>query len=333
MRIGVAGLGSMGKRRVRDLLSLGHEVIGCDIRPDRCAEARERYGILTEADGNRMLDQGLDAMVISTPPDCHVPYYSLAMDFELPFFSEANVLSPPPEWFEQGRARGFPSATWRFHPLVQRVHEEVAGRDVLSVHHRYMKHLPTWHPWEPYDSFYAGARRATSAAREMVPFELDWICWTLGPVDSVCAMVSRRGTWRTEIDDTYLILLEFSSGVAGSLTVELDQLAPETTTRIAAEDLVLALDLQAQRLHRYESGSSEWIPDAGDHGAVDLESVYLAEIEAFASAVGGASRYPKTWAEERHLSDVLYAAESSQESGCWVKVEEVSAQYDGLTLE
>lgn len=45
----VIGLGSMGKRRVRCLQSLGvTEIMGVDLRTDRCEEAVQRYGIRTQ---------------------------------------------------------------------------------------------------------------------------------------------------------------------------------------------------------------------------------------------------------------------------------------------
>ena len=46
----VIGLGSMGKRRVRCLLALGisnADIMGMDIREDRCIESKKKYGIHT----------------------------------------------------------------------------------------------------------------------------------------------------------------------------------------------------------------------------------------------------------------------------------------------
>ena len=46
MKFLVIGLGSMGKRRVRNLLAIGgHDVAGFDPREDRRAEANQKYGI------------------------------------------------------------------------------------------------------------------------------------------------------------------------------------------------------------------------------------------------------------------------------------------------
>ena len=47
LKILVVGLGSMGKRRIRNLQYLNQEtVIGFDPRDDRCKESFEKYGIM-----------------------------------------------------------------------------------------------------------------------------------------------------------------------------------------------------------------------------------------------------------------------------------------------
>jgi hypothetical protein len=60
--------------------------------------------------------------------------------------------------------------------------------------------------------------------------------------------------------------------------------------------------------------------------------VYAAEMRAFVAAVEGKALYPKTWAEDRHLSDVLMSAEQSAREGRWVRVADLSATYDGLSV-
>ena len=48
LRFFIVGLGSMGKRRIRNLQANGEkDIVGFDIRPDRNAEAKEKYGIKT----------------------------------------------------------------------------------------------------------------------------------------------------------------------------------------------------------------------------------------------------------------------------------------------
>src|SRR5438309_6512719 len=127
--LGVVGLGSMGKRRVRDLLAEGRRVVGFDLREDRRAETQRQFEIPVVGTFGELLKAGVDAVVVSTPPDAHVQYYETCFEARRPFFSEANIFTPRTAWFEQHEARAsvrsWPSATWRFHPLVVALREAV----------------------------------------------------------------------------------------------------------------------------------------------------------------------------------------------------------------
>jgi predicted dehydrogenase len=342
MRIGVLGLGSMGSRRIRDLQSLGHEVRGADLRADRNRRANERFGIQTFGTAQDMIASGLDAFVISTPPDQHSMCYVLAFDARLPFFGEASIVTPKSSWFEAHQARsgvqGFASATWRFYAPLVELRERLlsaGGVAVTAVHHEYADYLPRWHPWEPYWEFYAGARRATSAAREMVPFELEWLCWLFGPVAAVSATVARLGEWRTDIDDSYFMNILFVSGLRSTMRVELHREAPARAATVCAQSVSYQVDFNTDTLRQYNNTAGAWelVPlRESEAASSDLERVYAAEMRAFVAAVEGRAPYPKTWAEDRHLSDVLVAAEQSAKQGRWLRVADLSATYDGLSV-
>ncbi len=341
MRFGVIGLGSMGKRRVRDLRSLGHEVVGLDIRADRRSAATEMFGVRCVERFEDLVSAGVDAVTVSTPPDQHVEYFERCYSARVPFFSEANVLVPPAAWFREREAesgvRSWPSATWQFYPLfgVLRAELELLGPGALNtVHYQYGGYLPFWHPWEEYDQFYAGTRKPVAAAREMVPFELEWMRWIFGPVRAVSGVFGRRSEWRTDIDDTYLLTLEFESGLLATLASEIHQVAPFRIGRIACRDRSFTLDMSAHELRRYELATDTWkilkSPGLRSLGSFDFEQTYLAEMRAFVQAVAGEKEFPKTWSDERHLSDVLYAAEESHRRRAWVDVAEIENAYEGI---
>jgi predicted dehydrogenase len=232
--------------------------------------------------------------------------------------------------------RGYPSATWKFHPLVAelcRTVRELGTERINTVSHQYGGFLPDWHPWEPYTDFYAGRKR-TSAAREMVPFELEILLAAFGSVTEVRAIKTQARKWDAAFDDTYLMLLRFASGLVGNLTIELHQVAPVRTTRVSAADTGIILDMSAQELRTYDKASDSWRfmkPRAlRQNWGFQFEHVYREEIHHFLLALDGGD-YPKTWAEDRHLSDVLYAAELSHSSGRAIGIGEVAAAYDGLS--
>lgn len=338
---GVVGLGSMGKRRVRDLRALGHRVVGFDLRSDRNQDAERLHGIETVSTFDALVNAGAEAIVISTPPDTHAEYYERALASARPFFSEANVFTPSEEWFStRERAagvRGYPSGTWRFDPLCSRLRERIAAHDpasIRSIAHQYGGFLPAWHPWEPYHDFYAGRWR-TSAAREMIPFETELLHWIFGRIRSVSATRARRAEWVTPIDDTYFLLLEFESGVQGTLAIELHQVQPFRVSRVSLAGHSFTLDLIRHELEEYARDGDvlERQHPQGMRAAspFNFEDVYRAEIAAFVAQLDGTGAYEKVWADDRHLSNVLWAAEESARRKEWVLIEEAEVSHDGLS--
>jgi predicted dehydrogenase len=339
MKIGVVGLGSMGRRRVRDLRHFGHEVIGVDIRSDRRADAEADFQITT-FECHTKLPSIVDAVVISTPPDRHAYFYDYCYQENLSFFSEANIFTPSPAWFaareETSTAKSYPSASWLFHPLVRDLRDkigEIGASEINTATHRYGGFLPDWHGWEPYHEFYAG-RKNTSATREMVPFEAEILVHALGPVSAVSALAGQTREWHNDIADSMFLALEFVSGAIGTLTVELHQVTPIRETRIAMLNDTLLLQLgegkfehfsrleQNVKIERPRSYRNRW--------GFYFEDIYREEIRAWVDALNGAP-YPKTWSDDRHLSDILYAAELSTAEGRKVAVSEIANVYDGVS--
>lgn len=97
MRVLVAGAGSAGKRHIGNLLELGPEVVVYD-----SSDAR-RADVLGQFPGVRVLEQpiwDIDAMVIATPWDKHLPWVECAVAEKIPFLVEKPLgsLEQLPRW-------------------------------------------------------------------------------------------------------------------------------------------------------------------------------------------------------------------------------------------
>ena len=93
MKFLVIGLGSMGKRRIRNLQYLkAGEIFGFDPRQERREEVIQRYGIKVCATFEAALKLNPDALIISTPPDLHMSYALLSARAGKHFFTEASVV-------------------------------------------------------------------------------------------------------------------------------------------------------------------------------------------------------------------------------------------------
>ena len=197
MKFLIVGLGSMGKRRIRNLKKLNQTDIICfDVKKERCKEVEDEYNVKTYSDITNALREKPNAMIISTPPDLHMKYANLAVENNIHFFIEASVLQEGMqeliEKLENKSTVGVPSSTMRFHPLVLKIKEILnegnLGKPLAFIHHT-GQYLPDWHPWENYREFYV-AKKETGACREIVAYDLVWLTYIFGQISKVSGMRS-----------------------------------------------------------------------------------------------------------------------------------------------
>jgi predicted dehydrogenase len=318
----------MGKRRVRNLVRLGiPSIVGFDPRADRREEAAVQSPQLrTVATLEEGFSLGCDAAVISTPPDLHVGLAREAVRRGVSVFTEASVLDDDYAILDkEARAAGVvaaPSCTMRFLPPVRRMKQLTEdGRigKILAYTDHSGQYLPDWHPWEDYRQFYAGQRR-TGACREIVPFELSWITWVVGPVKKVSALRAKVSDLEVDIDDVYQLLLEHEGGALGHLLVEV--LARSPIRRCAFIGSEGTLDWEwAERTVTLSSAGSR-VPETYREsegtvqpGYVHAEEPYVDEMAAYLAAVRGEQPWPYSISEDLEMLAVLRAAEQSSDEG------------------
>jgi predicted dehydrogenase len=323
MKILQVGLGSMGKRRIRNLQHLrAGEIIGFDPREDRREEASTRYGIRAFGTMEEALDQRPGVMVISTPPDLHIRYASLAAQNSMHFFTEAGVsFEGVPELLKVTREKGLvaaPSCTLRFHPIISLMKEIVDSGElgrILAFTYQSGQYLPDWHPWEDYRTFYV-AKRETGACREIVPFELVWLTWILGPVQAVSCMKGKLTKLDVDIDDIYQLLLTFQTGAIGHLMVDVIARSPVRVCRFMSEEGLLEWIWSDKKLRVYTAAKSAWKEYEEPQGSVEqgyihAETPYIREMEHFMNAVEGKGAYSYTFEDDMQILKVLHSAEES----------------------
>lgn len=322
MKFLIIGLGSMGKRRIRNLKALNYKsILGFDPRKDRCEEAYEKYGIDVFQEINDTIEQKPDVMIISTPPDLHMKYAKIALENDIHFFTEASVIQDEMleiiEGLQNSKIVGVPSCTLRFHPIVQKINEILKMPDMgkpLSFIHHFGQYLPDWHPWENYKEFYV-SKKETGACREIVPFQLVWLISTFGKIKSVSGRKSKLSNLESEIDDIYNILLEFKNGIEGILIVDVISRSPFLQAKIMTENGVIIADWLEGKVKKFshENGWEIFDINAGNiekqyiHG----EGPYIEEMKNFIQAIHNKKSSHYSYEEDFEILKILESIERS----------------------
>lgn len=328
MKFLIIGLGSMGKRRIRNLQYLkAGAIVGFDPRDDRRKEVKKKYGVKTFENFDAAMAENPDALIISTPPDLHMKYAMIAAQNDKHFFTEASVVSEGIDELinlcKDKKIVAAPSCTMRFHPSIKKIKELVDGGAIgkpLAFTYHSGQYLPDWHPWENYRKFYA-AKKSTGAAREIVSFELVWLTWVLGEIDTISCLKGKLTKLETEIDDAYQILVKFKSGALGHMLVDVISRVPDRSCKLISEEGVMEMRW-GKGVKVYRASNRKWEEYPEEAGTTVegysekiKEEPYIEETQRFVQAVRGEVTYPYTFEEDKRILELLYAAEKSSELG------------------
>ena len=294
MKFLVIGLGSMGKRRCRNLIANGvnpNEIYAYDTREDRVAEvsnmAMHAITVLT----NDVVND-VKAFIISTPPDQHLKYIQLAIENGKDCFIEASVLSEGLEEVNQkALARKlilFPSCTMRYFKgpkLIKALIEKDTIGDVYHWQYLSGQYLPDWHPWEKVTDYYV-SNALTGGCREIVPFELVWLTDIFGKIESVSSRKFKLSDLPANIDDVYFLEIDHQSA-KGQLIVDVLSQSPIRSLRVIGSKGTLEWDMYREKsISIYSATNKKWSYYSTEEenkfsDYINSETPYISEIKDF----------------------------------------------------
>lgn len=321
----VIGLGSMGKRRVRCLLSLGVEafqIYGIDKRVDRCEETKNKYGINIINHEEELDFTEVEAVIVSLPPDKHFDGVQVAFKHNKPVFVEASVVMEDVMKIKENNVTNVfvaPSCTFIFHPVVKEIKKIVKSATygkVCNFSYHSGQYLPDWHPWEDVTEFYV-SNRVTGGAREIVPYELTWIVDVLGYPKAVKGYFRKTANIGCDIEDSYVCSLDYGDMV-GSLLVDVVGRNALRNLVINFQSAQLQWRIDREQFEVYIPETNVWkeikfgnmVHEEG-YSKIINENMYINEIAAFLKGIKDRKCYPTTIEDDIKVLEILQEIENS----------------------
>jgi len=232
LKILLAGAGSIGKRHLNNLLSLGYDditVVTKSVLPPGLA-ALPVYKTITEA----LAAHRFDAAFICTPTSSHIDgllpilrayvpniYIEKPVSHNLKNMGEVFALASS---YKNNIAVGY---DLHFDPGIQKVRsllqQNIIGKTV-AINAFVGQYLPDWRPYEDYRKGMSARKETGGGVLLDIVHEFDYMCWLTGNVHSVASLYSNSGSLDIETEETAEVLLKFENGAIG--TVHLDYLQP-----------------------------------------------------------------------------------------------------------
>ena len=289
----VIGCGSIGKRHIRNLISIGvKNIFAVDLREDRLAEVAELEGVITVSSLEDICLSLLSTGLICTPPSSHIQLTDLLLKNQCP-----RILIEKPLSNNYGEAKRLLSTVlnsksivavgcnYRFHPAIQLAKNTLKNGTVGKVHNfrsEFAQYLPDWHPWENYaETYSASAEMGGGIALDRI-HELDYLRHLFGELSVKYSKVSRLGKLNIDTEDNIDVVLETSDGAVGTLHLDYLRRDYKSEFTITGELGTIVGDLGKNGFFSlYDSAAEKWETVSFDTEKYDLNQMYKDEIQAF----------------------------------------------------
>ncbi len=329
MKFVVVGGGSMGQRRIRCLLAHQIPVANIrlvEVRGDRRAECKARYGV----DSLPSLEEGLAwnprAVIVSTPTRDHMKCCLAAARAGKDFFCEialSNSLDGTDELLALVKKHHLIAALGiqtPYHPLVAQaknwLRDPALGKPLL-YRFDWGNYLPGWHPWEHYTDFYDSTQIMGVLAEDLGQL----YSFLEDQLADVFARFHHLSSLDIDGPDCIQLMGQTRRGVATSLHFDLMQQHQQTEYRLVCENGVVDVRLFSNpRARRYLNATGQfevcYLPKGYQY-----EQCYIDEFGAFLQALADRTEWHHPISDGVHVLRCLRAAEKSNREGRLVSLD------------
>ena len=251
MKILIAGLGSIGRRHLRNLITLGESDIilyrsGKATLDDEELKPWQSYSDLDEA-----LAQKPDGVIVSNPSALHL---SVALPaaraganllIEKPVSDRVEGLDELQKVLNEQGKRAMTGFHFRFHPVLRQIKELLDNRSLGKVLHarvHWGEYLPDWHPWEDYRVSYAARADLGGGVVNTLSHPFDYLRWMLGEVEALGACTAHLSALELDVEDHADVQMRFNSGAMATVHLDYYQKPPSHRLEITCEEGLIQWD-------------------------------------------------------------------------------------------
>lgn len=326
MKILIAGFGSIGRRHLNNLRTLGETDILLYRTHHSTLSEEEIKGIPVETDLHKALEHRPDAVVVANPTSLHLDVAipcaeaGCSILMEKPISHSLDRIEEMQKALQKGGGRFLTGFQFRFHPALRQVKQwlevEKIGK-VTSVKAHWGEYLPNWHPWEDYRSSYSARVDLGGGVVNTLCHPFDYLRWLIGNYDSLVATESCRGL-DLPVEDTADVLINFNSGAIGNVHLDYIQRPGQHTLEITGTNGRILWDNATAAARCYTATNDSWegyTPPAG----FERNHLFLAETAHFLRVAAHEESPVCTLEDGIAALQITEAVHRSSSKGCLVK--------------
>ncbi len=292
----VIGCGSIGKRHIRNLKTLGIDtryITAIETRKDRQEEIKN-LGIskIYEDIDLALKENKFNAAIICSPTNLHTEQaIKLAKNkinfiIEKPLCNNLNDVDKLVNLVNENKLIVLVAYIFRFAPITQKVKEilnkKLIGK-VLYARGEFSEYLPDWHPYEDYRTFYMAEKKQGGGSILDQSHIFDLVHYLLGNFKSVIGIVHKQSSLEVNADDISELIVRLENNILVSLHTDIFGRGHKKYLEIKGEKGNITWDFYENSVKVYNSESnSESIFKKFDK---DFNNSYIEELKHFNDCV------------------------------------------------
>ena len=329
MKFLIAGLGSIGRRHMRNLIALDEKDIVLLRTRKTTLPEEELAAFPQETDLQKALKKHKpDAVIVANPTAYHLDVAIPAAEagcailLEKPISHSMDRLNTLQIAVNKSGSKVLVGFQFRFHPGLIRAKQLIMNGEmgrVISAHVHFGEYLPAWHPWEDYRQGYAARADMGGGVVLTQCHSLDYLPWLVGKVESVWGFVAKLSDLEVDTDDTAKIALRFENGALGSLHLDYNQQPPAHHFEIIGTKGSLQWNLSDGATRIYRAEKKEWevypLPAGWERNVMFME-----QMRHFVAVVRGEAQPSCSLDEGIRVQRLAQAVHESNAMGRVVKL-------------
>ncbi len=290
MRTTLLGCGSIGRRHIQNLLSLGYtDLIAFDPSTEARQKVEQDFGISTVAALDEAWQQRPEVVFVNAPPDTHIELALKAarlgchLFIEKPLAHSLQGIDALEAEIKERQLVNMVACNMRFHPgpaQVKQLLEANVSGEIIAARLQFSSYLPRWRPWQDYRQSYT----ATTGAILDCIHEIDLALWYFGAAKVLASARLPAKSIGLEIDGLAEILLQHDSGVLTNIHLSFVQHDYYRTCQIIGSEGTIYWDFNDKQVKVYGNDGtlSQIFTQPEDW---QLNQMYIDEVDHFMQAV------------------------------------------------
>lgn len=327
MKLAIVGLGSIGRRHLQNFRAVGVGTLTAyDAAPDQREAAARLFPFAIVTSTLEAALEGVDGIVICTPPDSHLAIAQMGLDrsahlmIEKPLTQSIEGVEAFLRECDGKQLRVLTAYNWRYWPPMQLVERMLkAGRigQVRAARTEYAYHLSTRYPGADYRTFYMADVKQGGGCLLDESHAIDYMRWLCGEIVEVSAVVDHVSGLEITTDDIADLTVRFVSGAVGSIHMNLFAWNVHSHFELMGEKGVIQWRRLDNDVRLFDPEINRWevYPSGGQ-----LNDMYLEEARHFLACVRGEAVPACDGWDGLKTMRVIEAARRSAAERRWVSV-------------